>query len=71
MFVPDDGFAPGERVTIDAGMRVAGAQGDRSAFVVARHSTARPPRYDQAKPPQDRGVQIFASRPEADFSCGR
>ena len=64
VFVPDDGFAAGERVTIDAGMRVAGAGGDRSAFVVARHLTARPVRYDQAKPPQDRGVQIFASRPD-------
>ena len=63
-FVPDDGFAPGERVTIDAGMRVAGAGGDRSAFVVARHLTARRARYDQAKPPQDRRVQIFASRPD-------
>ena len=64
VFVPEEAFAPGERVTIDAGVRVAGTRGDRSAFVVARRSPAGPVRYDQAKPPRERGVQIFSSRPD-------
>jgi Arylsulfotransferase (ASST) len=63
-FVPDRPFAPGERVTIDAGMRIAGTRGERSSFVVARRSSAKPAPYDQAKPPDDRGVQVFASRPD-------
>jgi hypothetical protein len=62
-FVPERAFTPGERVTIDAGMRVAGAGGNRSTFVVARR-TVRPARYDQAKPPGNRGVLAFSSRPD-------
>jgi hypothetical protein len=61
-FVPTRPFTPGERVTVDVGVRVAGTRGERSAFVVARRSTARPVRYDQPKPPRSRGVQVFSSR---------
>ena len=63
-FVPSRPFAAGERVTVDAGMRVAGTRDERSAFVVARRSTLRPPPYDQAKPPGGQGVQVFSSRPD-------
>jgi hypothetical protein len=64
VFVPERGFAPGERVTVDVGMRVAGTQGDRSTFLVARRSAVARVRYDQAKPLRDRKVQGFASRPD-------
>ncbi len=63
-FVPDRPFAPGERVTVDAGADVAGATDARSSFVVAQVSDAEPAAYDEAKPPADRGVQRFRSRPD-------
>jgi Arylsulfotransferase (ASST) len=63
-FVPERAFAPGERVTVDAGTRVAGTGGETSSFVVARPTTAKPAPYDEAKPPRARGVQLFASRPD-------
>jgi Arylsulfotransferase (ASST) len=63
-FVPQRAFAPGERVTVDTGMHVAGTQGDGSTFVVARRSPVPTTRYDQAKPARDRKVQVFASRPD-------
>jgi hypothetical protein len=64
VFIPERAFAAGERVTVDVGMRVAGAQEDGSAFVVARRTPALATRYDQAKPARDRKVQVFASRPD-------
>jgi hypothetical protein len=63
-FVPDRPFAPGERVTVDAATHVAGAADERSSFVVARVSDAKPAAYDEAKPATDRGVQRFRSRPD-------
>jgi hypothetical protein len=63
-FVPARPFTHGERVTVDTGMRVAGSGGEHSSFVVARRSTAAAPPYDKAKPPRDRSVQTFESRPD-------
>jgi hypothetical protein len=62
-FVPDAPFAAGERVTVDAGMRIGGADGESSSFVVARRLMGKPQPYDKAKPPGDQGVQAFASQP--------
>jgi hypothetical protein len=64
VFQPDRPFAPGERVTVDAGMSVAGTGEDRSSFVVARSAGIPPLRFDAAKPPADDGVQRFRSRPD-------
>jgi Arylsulfotransferase (ASST) len=64
VFVPELAFAPGERVTVDVGMRVAGTDADASTFVIARRSTAPAARYDQAKPARDPDVQVFSSRPD-------
>jgi hypothetical protein len=63
-FIPGRAFTPGERVTVEAGVQVAGTGAERSSFVVARRSTAPPPPYDKAKPPTDPAVQAFASRPD-------
>jgi hypothetical protein len=63
-FVPASPFTAGERVTVDTGRRVAGAGGERSSFTVARRSTARRAPFDVAKPPRDRRVQVFSSRPD-------
>jgi hypothetical protein len=63
-FVPDRPFAPGERVTVDADMSVAGAPDERSSFVVAGVPNADALSYDEAKPARDRGVQHFRSRPD-------
>jgi len=62
-FVPDEPFANGERVTVDAGVGVTGVPGQTSSFVVARRNTAPDPPDDQAKKPVDAGVQTFASQP--------
>jgi hypothetical protein len=63
-FVPDRPFAAGERVTVDAGMPVAGAGGERSSFVVARTLAGPAPPFNKGKEPGDRDVQAFASRPD-------
>jgi hypothetical protein len=63
-FVPDEPFAHGERVTVDVGMSIAGADGKSSSFVVTRRNTAPDPPDDQAKKPVDQGVRSFASRPD-------
>jgi hypothetical protein len=63
-FVPERPFAPGERVTVDVGMPVAGSEGELSSFVVAGTSTAPAPPFDEAKPVQPRAVQRFRSRPD-------
>jgi hypothetical protein len=63
-FEPERPFTAGERVTVDAGVRIAGTHGEHSSFLVARRSSARPAPYDEAKPPGGRGVQAFASRPD-------
>jgi Arylsulfotransferase (ASST) len=62
-FVPDEPFAHGERVTVDAGMPIAGLDGKSSSFVVTRRNTAPSPPDDQAKEPAAQGVQTFASQP--------
>jgi hypothetical protein len=62
-FVPDRPFAAGERVTVHTGRRIAGADGDRTSFVVANSSGVPAPPFDEAKPPADRGVRVFRSRP--------
>jgi outer membrane protein assembly factor BamB len=63
-FVPERPFAPGERVTVDAGMRVAGTDEERSAFLVARTLDAPPAAFDDAEPPGTRGLQEIRSRPD-------
>ena len=63
VFVPDEPFQYGERVTVDAGVDVIGVPGQNSSFVVARRNAAPEPPDDQAKEPVDAGVQTFASQP--------
>jgi hypothetical protein len=63
-FVPERPFEPGERVTVEAGIDVAGTGEESSSFVVARRSRARLAPFDKAKPPTDQGVDAFASRPD-------
>jgi hypothetical protein len=63
-FVPARPFTHGERVTVDTGGRVAGSGEEHSSFVVASRLTGAAPPYDKAKPPRDRGVQTFGSRPD-------
>ena len=63
-FVPDRPFEPGERVTVEAGIDVAGTDGESSSFVVGRRSRAPLTPFDKAKPPLDQGVETFASRPD-------
>jgi hypothetical protein len=63
-FVPDRPFAAGERVTVDTGRRIAGADDDQSSFQIANPSGVPPAPFDQAKPPADRGVRAFRSRPD-------
>ncbi len=63
-FTPEQPFAPGERVTVDVGVHVAGGDGDRSSFVIARPLSAPAAPFDKAKPPEARGVRDFASRPD-------
>lgn len=63
-FVPDDPFTPGERVTVDAGRSIAGSDGERTSFGIARALTGPRPPFDTAKPATDRHVQRFSSRPD-------
>jgi len=63
-FVPEQRFAPGERVTVDVGMRVSGTGERASSFVVARRNTFPRAPDDQAKKPVEQGVQVFASQPD-------
>jgi hypothetical protein len=63
-FTPDEPFEYGERVTVDVGLGVAGADGESSSFVVTQRNTAPDPPDDKAKPPVDQGVRTFASRPD-------
>src|SRR5215207_8368848 len=63
-FVPDRAFAPGERVTVDAGRQIARADGHRMSFGVARTLRAPAPPYDEAKPATDPDVTAFRSRPD-------
>jgi len=64
VFRPARPFAPGERVTVDAGMQLARDGEQRSTFVVARSVTSPPAAFDEAKPPGDEGIQRFRSRPD-------
>jgi hypothetical protein len=64
VFRPDEPFEYGERVTVDAGMSIAGLGGDSSSFLVTRRNTAPEPPDDKAKPPADQGVRSFESRPD-------
>jgi hypothetical protein len=63
-FAPDAPFAPGERVTVDAGRPIAGAAGEATSFAIGRAPDGPAPPFDEAKPPTDRAVQRFRSRPE-------
>jgi outer membrane protein assembly factor BamB len=63
-FTPDRPFAAGERVTVDTGRRIAGAEDDRTSFVIANPSTLPPPPFDDAERPAARGVRRFRSRPD-------
>jgi hypothetical protein len=56
-FVPDEPFAPGERVTVEGA-------GVESSFLIARTLNAPDPPFDEAKPATDPGVQAFRSRPD-------
>lgn len=63
-FAPDEPFAPGEEVTVDAGRRIAGAGGEQTKFTITRTLEAPPPPFDEAKPATDENVQRFRSRPD-------
>ncbi len=62
-FEPDEPFAAGERVTVDAGRGIAGADSDRTAFTIARAADAPPPPYDDAPTPGKAGIHRFRSAP--------
>ena len=64
-FVPDDAFAAGERVTVEVGVRVAGSDGQRSEFTIARAARIAPAPIDAAKPVSHSArVRSFRSRPK-------
>jgi outer membrane protein assembly factor BamB len=63
-FVPDRPFAAGERVTVDTGRRIAGADDDRTSFLIANPSTLPAAPFDDAPTPAERGVRAFRSRPD-------
>ena len=63
-FVPDEPFAPEERVSVDAGRPITGADGNSTSFVIAPASDAPPPPFDDAPVPGDKGIHSFASRPD-------
>ncbi|HTE62415.1 MAG TPA: arylsulfotransferase family protein [Solirubrobacteraceae bacterium] len=63
-FVPDRPFVAGERVTVNTGRRIAGADSDRTSFVIANASPLPPAPFDEAKPAADDGVRAFRSRPD-------
>jgi hypothetical protein len=63
-FVPDRPFAAGERVTVDTGRRIAGADDDRTSFQIANPSTLPAAPFDDAPTPADGGVRVFRSRPD-------
>ena len=63
-FVPDHPFAAGERVTVDTGRRIAGADDDRTSFLIANPSPLPAPPFDDAKRPAASGVRAFRSRPD-------
>ena len=54
-FVPDEPFAPEERVSVDAGRPIAGADGEETSFVIAPASNAPPPPFDAAPVPGGQG----------------
>ena len=62
--VSDRPFATGERVTVETGRRIAGANGGRTSFVIANPSAQPAAPFDEAKPPAGRGVRVFRSRPD-------
>ena len=62
-FVPEQPFAAGEKVTVDAGRGIAGADSDRTSFVIARAADAPPPAFDDAPTPGREGVHRFRSAP--------
>ena len=62
-FEPGEPFAAGERVTVDAGRGIAGADSDRTAFTIARAADAPPPPYDDAPTPGKAGIHRFRSAP--------
>ena len=64
VFEPERPFTPRERVTVDAGVDIAGAGEQRSTFVIAGAVSAPAPAFDKAKPPGDKGVRRFRSRPD-------
>ena len=64
VFAPDDPFDPGEEVTVDADHPVAGADGDKTSFTIARTLDTPPPPFDKANPATDEHVQEFRSRPD-------
>ena len=64
VWAPDRPFAAGERVTVDTGRRIAGADGDRTSFAIASPSTLPAPPFDDAEPPAGRGIRVFRSRPD-------
>jgi hypothetical protein len=63
-FVLDRPFAAGESVTVETGRRIAGANDRRTSFAIARAPGGPAAPFDEAKPPADRGVRAFRSRPD-------
>ncbi len=63
-FVPEQPFARGEEVTVDAGRGIAGIDSDETSFRIAGELDAPPPPFDDAPTPGDKGVHTFRSRPD-------
>jgi Arylsulfotransferase (ASST) len=63
-FVPEQPFAPGERVSVRLPVRVAGAGGPVDTFVVARSSTPAPAAQAVQGTSRSRGAARFRSRPD-------
>jgi hypothetical protein len=63
-FVPLRPFSPGERVTVRAPARVAGAAGDVGTFTIARSATPAPAGRAAQATPRPRGAARFRSRPD-------
>jgi outer membrane protein assembly factor BamB len=61
-FVPDRPFTPGERVTVDAGRRIAGVNDDRTSFGVAAPPGVPDPPFDDAEAPARDGVRTYRTR---------
>jgi hypothetical protein len=60
---PEKPFTPGEKVTVDTGQKVAGAESGTTSFQIAPRARLPKPPFDEAKAPDDPHVQSFRSAP--------